>query len=262
MIRDESETAKVKYGFLPTSLWYVVKDKKLLLFMHDDMADDTYAKGAPLSQFNPTVAERIIKYWSEPGDKILDPFSGRTRCMCAYNLDRHYTGYEISPKVFNYLNEKMAVQKRLVAKTNINITLVNSDSRTMPHREEFDLIFSCPPYFDVEDYNKLYEEQLTGQMGSVHKYEEFMVMYEDVIKKCYNALKKDKYCVWVVGDIRRDKQLIPFATDTINIFRKIGFKMHDIVINELNSLSILGIGCCAENKYTAKKHEYILVFKK
>jgi DNA modification methylase len=37
----------------------------------------------------------IIKWWSQPGDKVLDPFMGTgTTCVTAKQLDRHYIGIE------------------------------------------------------------------------------------------------------------------------------------------------------------------------
>lgn len=258
----EMQTVKEKYGWLPKSIWYLVKDKSLLLFMKDNIGEDTYARGKPLSQFNPTVAKRIIEYWSNRGDKILDPFAGRTRILSAWNLDRHYTGYEISPKVCEYLKDKFNTQQKLSPKPELQVNIVNKDCRLMEHTEEFDLVFSCPPYFDVEDYNKLYEENVAGQMGSVHNYSQFLKMYDEVIIKLFKALKKGKFVVWVVNDIRREKTLIPFHSDTINLFLRNGFLLHDVVINELNSLSIMGVGACDKNHYTAKCHEYILVFQK
>lgn len=252
---------KSKYGFLPVSIWHIAKDKVLSLSVRDDIGKDSYANNKQLSEFNPLVANRIIRYWSKPGDWLLDPFAGRNRALMAYNTARNYVGYEISQKVCAYLNDKLQAQRRLIDK-NISIEVINADCGTMEYNEKFDLAFSCPPYWDVEDYNKLYGEANAHNLGSMHNYDMFLAEYEKVIAKVYKALKDGKFCVWVVNDIRRDKQLIPFHVDTINIFLRNGFFLHDIVINELNSLSILGLQSCDANNYTAKIHEYILVFRK
>ena len=138
----------------------------------------------------------------------------------------------------------------------------NADSRTIDAIEEFDMVFSCPPYWDVEDYNKLYGENLGGSLSEIKTYADFLHVYQHIIAKCHRALKPGKYAVWVVGDIRRDKTLIPFAADSIRIFMEVGFTLHDVIINKLNSMSVMGVGSALDNKYTPKMHEYILVFKK
>ena len=262
-IKNEEKEQRVidKYGFTPKSIWYLKKDKTLALFTRDSIGADTYAQGAPLSEFNPVVAKKIIAYWSRPGDKVLDPFAGRTRLIVANNMRRHYTGYEISPRVYEYLKDRMEKQTRLKT-TKTPYTLHNKDCRLMEYEEVFDLVFTCPPYWDVEDYNKLYKENIRGQMGSIHTYEDFIVAYTQAIQKIYVATKRGGFVVWVVNDIRRNKKLIPFHSDTIRVFNSVGFDYHDCIINELNSLSLQGLGNCEKQRYTAKCHEYILVFKK
>ena len=262
----KDETVYAKYGFLPTSCWWFAKTASLQAYVDDEVAEGTYARESDvannrLSQFNPVIAEKIIRIWSEPHDKILDPFAGRARGLMAQLHNRQYVGYEISPKVCKQLQERLARQG-LGKGYQHAPQVLNKDSRTIDYGEMFDLVFSCPPYWNVEDYNEAYGESNPGQLSDFKKYEDFLVDYEAIIGKCFKALKKGKYAVWVVSDIRRDKKLIPFAADTIRIFQKQGFTPHDIVINKLNSLAVLGIGSALENKYTPKVHEYILVFKK
>jgi len=258
--RLRDETVKSKFGFLPTSIWHITKSQPLLRFINDDIGTGSYAEGLRLSQFNPDVAELILKIWSKAGDKVLDPFAGRCRALMAASMGRLYTGYEISPKVFAMLQANLSTAKlaALAAKPSI----INGDSRQICAKEEFDLVFSCPPYWNVEDYNALYGEQVQGQLSDLADYKQFMVAYGQILAKCYAALKAGGFCVWVVNDIRRDKQLIPFAADTIAIMQQIGFKCHDVIINKLNSLSIMGVAMCLDNKYMPKVHEYILIFKK
>ena len=253
---------KKRYGFLPLSIWYLVKNDKLQHYISDDLGIGSYGDKTKqqLSQFNPTVAEKIIKIWSKKGDKILDHFSGRCRALIAQLLERQYTGYEISPKVYTQLMNR--INKKTLTDFKSKPIVYNKDCRLMEHNDEFNLIFTCPPYWDVEDYNKAYDEDVDGQLSNYNTYEYFLREYEIVIKKCFFALKIDGFVVWVVSDIRRNKELIPFSSDTIKIFQKCGFIMHDIIINKLNSLAVMGVGSALNNKYTPKIHEYILVFKK
>jgi len=253
-----------KFGFVPTSCWWFNKTHSLQVFINDELAENTYSTidvaAQRLSQFNPVIAEKIIKIWSNKHDKILDPFAGRCRALMAQFLERQYVGYEISKTVCNILT--LRINQIRLNKYLYTPKIINSDSNTMKYNEEFDFIFSCPPYWNVEDYTTAYNEKMVGQLSDISNYNEFLVAYTNIIQKCYTALKKGKYAVFVVSDIRREKKLIPFSMHTINIFQKVGFELHDIIINKLNSLAILGVGQALENGYTPKIHEYILVFRK
>ncbi|RKX67701.1 hypothetical protein DRP43_06330, partial [candidate division TA06 bacterium] len=60
------------------------------------------------SYFNPVLAQRVIKYWSNRGDIVLDPFCGRsTRAVMTLELDRIYQGYEIAPLTFKLTKQHL-----------------------------------------------------------------------------------------------------------------------------------------------------------
>jgi len=275
-LEAEQMLVKKRLGFLPTSIWRITKTKTLNRYVDDEMAKGTYGgwkqgktgrkyvwnepKEARLSQFNPVVAERVIKIWSKEGEKILDPFSGRCRALIAQKLNRQYFGYEISPKAHAKMKERLA--RNTLTPFKFPAQVICGDSAKINTVNEFDMVFSCPPYWDVEDYDKCYVEKTEGQLSSLHEYKDFLKQYGKIIKKCYTALKPGKFCVWVVNDIRRDKRLIPFGSDTINLFEQAGFHFHDIIINELFGLAIMGVRRVLTLNYVPKMHEYILVFKK
>jgi DNA modification methylase len=261
-VDDEEGMVVKRLGFLPTSVWEVVKSKRLTRYVDDELGEGSYgdkAKGN-LSQFNPDVAERILKIWSKEGGKVLDPFSGRCRALIAQAMNRRYIGYEISPTAHEKIIERL--ERKTLVPFKHKAKVICADSKTINKIDEFDLVFSCPPYWDVEDYDKEYGEKVEGQLSSLHNYKHFLEEYYVIICNCFKALKPGKYCVWVVNDIRRNKRLVPFASDTINCFERAGFKLHDVVINKLFGLAVMGVGQAVANGYTPKMHEYILVFKK
>jgi len=59
--------------------------------------DCKYLPGLKQSSFNPDVAQRVIEYWSNKGDTIVDPFAGHsTRMLVSKFLERNYIGFEIA----------------------------------------------------------------------------------------------------------------------------------------------------------------------
>ena len=256
-LREARKTAKAKYGFLPTSIWHIIKSESLMRYTDDTMRGSQEHGGNPLSEFSPDVAKRIVMLWSDEGDIVLDPFGNRgSIVMMARLLNRASICNEIVPTYYNHIKEKVECNK--LGDFAKPIRLINGDARCLQIDDaSVDLIATSPPFWDVEKY-----ESTDGQMSDITTYQAFLLEYEKSIKECNRVLKNGRYCVFVVNDIRREKTLIPFHADTINIFMRNGFQLHDIIINVLNSASIQGIGQAVENKYTAKMHEYILVFKK
>jgi DNA modification methylase len=113
-------TIKEKYGFLPMSVWHLNKIHPINSLFKDKgdkfkkrRTSNSFLPNYKFSSFNPNLAERVIKYWSNKGDLILDPFAGRTtRGIITLWLERKYIGFEVSPTTFNeILNNLKKLQK-------------------------------------------------------------------------------------------------------------------------------------------------------
>jgi modification methylase len=66
-------------------------------------------KGNPSpAAFPPSLAERLIKYFSFPGDIIFDPYCGSaTSCRAAHKLGRDWIGIDLNPNYCQYAKNKM-----------------------------------------------------------------------------------------------------------------------------------------------------------
>jgi len=212
------------------------------------------------SKFNPILADNIISYWSEKGSTILDPFSGRTRAIVSAIKERNYYGFEIAKEVYNVVLKAIGENKD---KLNIIPTVYNEDSYNLdsPKYDEIkaDLIFSCPPYFNIESY-----PSCEGQLSDIKKYPEFLSRLKDILLKACNHLKDNGYAIMVAGDFRINGKLYCFHNDLINIMNEIGMRTHDVIVNQTVTYNRAAhrFGACRKTKITAKVHEYILVFKK
>jgi len=269
------ENVKGYYGFLPTSVWNVIKSSTWVNLIQDEgdlfrkkSGAKTYAlPNLKYSEFNPDVAERIVRYWSQEGDLIVDPFGGRaTRAIVSIRLKRNYIGYEIAPSTYRFTNERLDYVRGMSeyifdfdnALGEAKIVLGNGCRMLDVEDKSADFIFTCPPYHDVEKY-----ESVENQLSDIKEYEDFLEKISLCVQNCYRVLRSGKFCVWVVADWRRQGDFQCFHKDCIDIFLKHGFKLWDIIISMVHSPFIhLGVGRCEEEKYTSKAHEYILVFKK
>lgn len=231
----------------------------------DDFKDkfvNFYDEKELLSEFNPSVAKNIISYWSDPKDKILDPFSGRTRALVSYAMDRSYCGFDVSSDVIEY-NYQRFNELGILKKDDFNIELIHADSLEVTDyfvRDAFDLIFTCPPYWNLEKY-----ESVPGQLSDCKDYFDFLKQLGARLRNSIYPLKIGKYICIVVGDFRKDGIFYQFHSDLIHMmaFDK-RIVLHDIVAiqNIPFHTAAYYFGSKRERKYTAKAHEYLLVWKK
>lgn len=142
---------------------------------------------------------------------------------------------------------------------------VQGDSTTLAAelypREHADLVFTCPPYYDLERYG-----QAQADISNAATYELFLVAYEQVLANAYEVLREDRFFVVVVGEIRdRDtgtyRGLVP---DTIRICTQLGLHFYnDIVLaTPIGSLPVRAARYMASARKVGKAHQNVLVFVK
>lgn len=256
---DENNTVKNQFGWLPVSVYkpgHAAAWKDIIGDEGDQTtrrsAESKYLPGLRFSQFHPDLAEIVVRYWSLPGDLVCDPFAGRaTRGIVALTLERRYLGFEVAPSTFSQTAAKIEA---------LGGRLVNADGCRMADALDCsaDLVFSCPPYFNIEKY-----ESAPGQLSDLPTYEAFVARMGVAAQNAARVLKPGKFLCWVVGDFRTGGSLRVFHADTIRMFEAAGLNTHDIVIIHNNSpFAPLQAGKVAAKRYTAKVHEYLLVFRK
>lgn len=256
---DENTTVVSQFGFLPLSVFKPGKGAQWKDIIGDSgdhqvrrSEDAEYLPGLRFSEFNPELAEWIVRYWSLEGDLVVDPFAGRaTRGVVSLELRRRYEGYEIAPKTFSQSLPKIAERGGKLA---------CMDGCVMAHtlNESADLLFTCQPYHRLEKYESCY-----GQLSDVAEYKDFLDRVEVCVKNCQRVMKPGKFLCWVCADWREDGELKLFHVDSIEIFRRWGFRVHDVIIIEnISPFAPLQAGKVAAKRYTSKTHEYLLVFKK
>lgn len=216
-----------------------------------------------LSEFNPTTAKNIISFWSEQGDRILDPFAGRTRALVGYAMNREYIGYEISKDVVNYMDSKID-SLNLEMDDGHYISIIHDDCININQtfkQEYFDLIFTCPPYWNLEKY-----ESCNGQLSDINDYDVFLNELTNRLIESVKVLKSNKYMAIVIGDFRRNGEYITLHSDLISKLKFYNniISLHDVIVIQnlpFNSAAFY-FGSKKKFKYTAKAHEYLLVYKK
>ena len=211
------------------------------------------------SVFDPVLCELMYKWFCPDNGHILDPFAGGSvRGIVANYLDFNYTGIELRQvQVDN--NREQAINLLDVTKQP-QWYVGDSNEVLNGFNKEFDFIFSCPPYMDLEVYSDLPNDLST--MSD----DDFTKVYDSIISKACKLLKKDGFACFVVGDVR-DKQgyYKDFITITKMAFYKAGLKLYNEAIlleNGLNTAAMRVDKQFKAGKKLVKVHQNILIFKK
>jgi len=209
------------------------------------------------SIFDPALCEVLYNWFCTKGGSILDPFSGGSvRGIVANYLSFNYTGIDIRQEQIDS-NREQAIEI-LNINNQPNYYVGDSNIILNDFKKEFDFIFSCPPYSDLEVYS-----DIKGDVSNM-KYEEFMIAYEQIIQKSCRLLKPGGFACFVVGEVRDKKgNYIGFVPDTINAFKKAGLNFYNeaILLDQLGTASMRANGNM-KSKKLVKVHQNVLIFKK
>lgn len=209
------------------------------------------------SIFDPVLCELVYRWFCPTGGKVLDPFAGGSvRGIVAGALGFAYTGIDLRQEQVN-ANEAQAD----VIPTQCRPRWITGDSRNAATLApgEYDLIFSCPPYADLERYS---DDPLDL---STMEYEDFLTAYREIIAACVGMLATDRFACFVVGDIR-DKQGFyrGLVGDTVRAFEDAGAKLYNdaVLVTAVGSLPIRVGKQFGTYRKLGKTHQNVLAFFK
>ena len=207
------------------------------------------------SIFNPYLCEILHKWFNlDKGAKVLDPFAGgMERGFVACYLGHSYTGFDVRKEQIDFNRNNCFLENKpnwiLDSSENI-LNYVEPESQ--------DFILSCPPYADLEVYSK--QENDISNL----KYGDFKNVYGKIIGECYKALKPNRFAVFVVGEVRgKDGIMYNFLGDTIELFKKAGFKYYnELIILNCAGTAAIRVNRIMETRKVAKIHQNAFVFYK
>jgi DNA modification methylase len=208
--------------------------------------------------FSPYIAKNIILRYSKENDLVLDQFvgGGTTLIECKLN-NRNATGIDINPNAVEITKQKLLFK----ATNDINIKVFHGCATDLKDIENnsIDLICTHPPYAGIIHYS----QNIVGDL-SLLSIKSFLEKIELVAKECFRVLKKDKFCVIVMGDTRKNGMVQPLGFDVMQKFIKAGFKLKEIIIKEQHNCKATGFWKRNSEKFNflLLAHEYIFVFKK
>ena len=212
------------------------------------------------SIFDPVLCEIMYRWFCPTGGVILDPFAGGSvRGIIAACLDYQYTGIDLRQEQIEANREQLHITK------DRKPTWLQGDSRNMdallPRDYSADLVFSCPPYADLEVYSKQPEDL------SNMTYSDFQTAYFKIIKKACARLREDCFAVFVVGESRdktRSGAYYGIVPDTIRAFEAAGVNFYNemILVTQIAAKALTVAEGFVKSRKIGKIHQNILVFCK
>jgi hypothetical protein len=150
------------------------------------------------SVLDPVACEVILRFFTPDGGKVYNPFGGGVQF-----------GYVTGASGYGYLASEIR-QNQVDANNALcsefeNVKWVKADSSTYDPGEEFDLIFTCPPYYRVERYVDYDGEIPDGEINALSTYEKFRDTLFAGYEVALSRLANNRFFVVMTGDSRDTK---------------------------------------------------------
>lgn len=209
-----------------------------------------------VSIFDPVLAELIAK-WFLPGEHcvVCDPFAGGIFGYVAGYLGHKFTGMEIRAEQAE-LNNKMVAEFP-------EVHYVNDDGQNIAkyvQPDSADMVFSCPPYFDLEHYSNL-----PNDASNQKDYAGFLRILDNGLTGALSALKNDRFAVVVMSNVRGGKKggYYDICSDITKIMERNGLILYNeiILINAIGSAPVRA-GHQMVYRKVVRMHQEVLVYFK
>lgn len=211
-----------------------------------------------VSLFDPVLAELMCK-WFTPhgGSDIFDPMAGDTRKGLVFGYCGHsFTGIELRP-------EQVAANNRMIDGRGLDIKYICDDGKNVLNHiaeDSQDLLFCCPPYFDLEKYS-----DDARDASNTESYGDFLALVTEIFGKSWRCLRDNRFAVIVISDVRRkeDTAYNPIVADFIKAFESFGGKYYNsLILVEQFAGKIIAAGRNMTHRKVTKTHQNVLVFFK
>lgn len=211
-----------------------------------------------VSIFDPVLCELMYEWFTPKGGKVLDPFAGGSvRGIVAEEMGRKYTGIDLSESQI-LANRKQSDKP--------NWIVGDSKKVVFGLEDEFDFVFTCPPYYDLEIYSDDKSDLSTmSELDFDNTLES--ILYQSTIK-----LKNNRFFAIVVSEVREPSitgnysigKYRGLVRKTIEMCEKHGLSFYNdmILYNSNHQASRVSKTYFERNRKVASVHQNILVFVK
>ncbi len=210
------------------------------------------------SVLDPVACEVILRFFMPTvGKRVYNPFGGGVQMgFVAGSYGYEYISSEIRKNQCDANNS--------ICQDLNSAKWVQSDSSKYTPDGKFDLCFSCPPYYQVEEYLDYDGNPPEGELNSIPTYKEFRDTLFAGYKKGIEALNDNSFFVVMTGD-SRDKNGAYYGCEAEHelFFRDQGLHIYNkVVYLECEFTRLAHAKVTLNYRKFPKREQKVLVFYK
>lgn len=159
-------------------------------------SDSTKSLNGNASVLDPVACEVILRFFMPTdGKRVYNPFGGGVQ----FGFITGTYGYEY---ISSEIRQNQCDSNNAICQDLNSAKWIKSDSAKYVPEGEFDLVFSCPPYYKVEEYLDYNGESPVGELNAIDTYENFRNTLFEGYKNAISVLKDNSFFVVMTGDSR------------------------------------------------------------
>jgi hypothetical protein len=186
----------------------------------------TKAHNGNASVLDPVACEVVARFFMPAsGGAIYNPFGGGVQM-----------GYVAGASGYGYLaseirQNQVDANNLICAEFAPGVQWVQADSSTYDPGRDFDMVFTCPPYYRVEKYLDYDGSPPSGEINSMATYEDFRAALFSGYRVAISRLKPNRFFAIMVGDSRdKDGAYYCAEAETELFLRDQGLKVYNRIV--------------------------------
>jgi hypothetical protein len=210
------------------------------------------------SIFDPVLCELVYRWYTPEGGAVLDPFAGGSvRGILAGALGRTYHGIELSG---DQIDANRVQAKNILPEQDGIVWQEGDSAELLPALDyEADMVFTCPPYFDLEVYSDDPKDL------STMAWEDFEVVYESIIVNAMAKLRPNRFAVYVISNVRGpDGDYRDLRGLTVRSMAAAGATIWNehVLLNAIGTMPIRVVQPFRKTRKAGRVHQEVIVFLK
>ena len=236
--------------------------------------------------FSETDIERLIRLFTKPGERVLDPFlgSGSTLIACA-RTGREGIGVELIPEWAQTARERIGAQRgdrpgqaALLPDAGPPLTVIEGDAReataSLPD-DSVHFLVTSPPYWSIlgkkSGMKAKAEREAKGlptkyseheaDLGNIADYDEFLEVLGAVFEACARVLMPKRYACVIVSDFRHGPRFYLYHADLARVLERHGYALKGITVLIQDNKNLYPFGIPFQF-ISNVHHQYILILQR
>ncbi len=201
-------------------------------FIHDPPPRQKEVLRHP-AKFPETLAEEFVRFFTKPGETVLDPMVGTGSTLVAcLRSGRESIGIELNPQYAEMARQILEAERRALIDAGEKppaATVITGDAQTLLSMElpAIDYVLTSPPYWDMlhargagtqrnrradAELDVVYSED-PADLGNIADYDQFLDRLVEIYAQLGDLLRPKAYLTIIVKNVKKGGRIYPLAWD-------------------------------------------------